>query len=154
GQAARGRARAPRGGRAPRQVRVHPYAGLHRLRRLYRNRPGHPGALPRPQGRLQPLHVSQRRAADRGRPRALGLSEKARQSDAPRRDRSNGRHARLWAGPGRICELVEYYLEDITLKGAWTGPAALSLTPHALAPVAELLVLEVVSAVHLICDIT
>ena len=57
-------------------------------------------------------------------------------------------------GSPRICELVEYYLEDITLKGAWTGPAALSLTPHALAPVAELPVLEVVSAVHLICDIT
>jgi acetoacetate decarboxylase len=48
-------------------------------------------------------------------------------------------------GSPRICELVEYYLED---------PAALSLTPHALAPVAELPVLEVVSAVHLICDIT
>src|SRR5262249_61085481 len=46
-------------------------------------------------------------------------------------------------GSPRICELVEYYLEDITLKGAWTGPAALSLTPHALAPVAELPVLEV-----------
>ena len=57
-------------------------------------------------------------------------------------------------GSPRLCELVEYYLEDITLKGAWTGPAALSLTPHALAPVAELPVLEVVSAVHLICDIT
>src|SRR6266436_9026412 len=57
-------------------------------------------------------------------------------------------------GSPRICELVEYYLEDVTLKGAWTGPAALSLTPHALAPVAELPVLEVVSAVHLICDIT
>src|ERR1700680_4323052 len=36
-------------------------------------------------------------------------------------------------GTPRICELVEYYLEDITLKGAWTGPGALSLTPHALA---------------------
>src|SRR5215475_430151 len=57
-------------------------------------------------------------------------------------------------GTPRICELVEYYLEDVTLKGAWTGPAALSLTPHALAPVAELPVLEIVSAVHLICDLT
>ena len=26
-------------------------------------------------------------------------------------------------GTPRICELVEYYLEDITVKGAWTGPA-------------------------------
>ena len=57
-------------------------------------------------------------------------------------------------GTPRICELVEYYLEDVTLKGAWTGPAAISLTPHALAPVAELPVLEVVSAVHLVCDLT
>lgn len=57
-------------------------------------------------------------------------------------------------GTPRICELVEYYLEDVTLKGAWTGPAALSLTPHALAPVAELPVLEVVSAVHLVSDLT
>jgi len=57
-------------------------------------------------------------------------------------------------GTPRICELVEYYLEDIDLKGAWTGPAALSLMPHALAPVAELPVLEVVSAVHILSDVT
>ncbi|HYZ21510.1 MAG TPA: acetoacetate decarboxylase [Rhodopila sp.] len=57
-------------------------------------------------------------------------------------------------GSPRICELVEYYLEDIQLKGAWTGPAALSLQPHALAPVAELPVLEVISAVHIIADLT
>src|SRR5262249_41012279 len=31
---------------------------------------------------------------------------------------------------------------------------AISLTPHALAPVAELPVLEVVFAVHLVCDLT
>jgi acetoacetate decarboxylase len=48
-------------------------------------------------------------------------------------------------GTPRICELVEYYLEDIAMKGAWTGPAALSLSPHALAPVADLPVLEVIS---------
>ena len=57
-------------------------------------------------------------------------------------------------GSPRICELVEYYLEAVTLRGAWTGPAALSLTPHALAPVAELPVLEVVSSVHMVCDLT
>jgi acetoacetate decarboxylase len=57
-------------------------------------------------------------------------------------------------GSPRICELVEYFLEDIVLKGAWTGPAALSLVPHALAPVAELPVLEVVSAVHILGDLT
>ena len=57
-------------------------------------------------------------------------------------------------GSPRICEIVEYYLEEIVLKGAWTGPAALSLVPHALAPVAELPVLEVVSAVHILADLT
>jgi acetoacetate decarboxylase len=57
-------------------------------------------------------------------------------------------------GTPRICELVEYYLDDIDLKGAWTGPAALSLSSHALAPLAELPVLEVVSASHIIADLT
>jgi acetoacetate decarboxylase len=57
-------------------------------------------------------------------------------------------------GTPRICELVEYFLEDIQIKGAWTGPGALSLTPHALAPVAELPVLEVVSAMHILSDLT
>jgi len=57
-------------------------------------------------------------------------------------------------GGPRICELVEYYLEDIQIKGAWTGPAALSLNAHALAPVAELPVLEIVSAVHILADLT
>jgi acetoacetate decarboxylase len=57
-------------------------------------------------------------------------------------------------GSPRICELVEYYLESIDVKGAWTGPGALSLSPHALAPVAELPVLEVVSALHILADLT
>jgi acetoacetate decarboxylase len=57
-------------------------------------------------------------------------------------------------GRPRICELVEYYLEDIDIKGAWTGPGALSLSPHALAPVAELPVLEVISAQHVVADLT
>src|SRR5205814_9994672 len=53
-------------------------------------------------------------------------------------------------GSARICELVEYHLEDVTIRGAWTGPAALDLSPHALAPVAELPVLEIVSAIHIL----
>jgi acetoacetate decarboxylase len=57
-------------------------------------------------------------------------------------------------GTTRICELVEFYLEDIHIKGAWTGPGALNLMPHALAPVAELPVLEVVSTTHILADIT
>lgn len=54
----------------------------------------------------------------------------------------------------RICELVRYYMTDIAVKGAWEGPAGLELHSHALAPVAELPVLEVLSAVHLLTDLT
>ena len=57
-------------------------------------------------------------------------------------------------GSARICELVRYHLLDVTMKGAWEGPAALSLAPHALAPVAELPVLEVLGARHFIADLT
>ena len=57
-------------------------------------------------------------------------------------------------GTARICELVEYQLEDVEVRGAWAGPGALQLNPHALAPVAELPVLEVVSAVHFVADLT
>jgi acetoacetate decarboxylase len=57
-------------------------------------------------------------------------------------------------GSTRICELVRYHLEDITLHGAWTAPAALELAAHALAPVAKLPVREIVSATHLIGDMT
>ncbi len=57
-------------------------------------------------------------------------------------------------GSARICELVEYYLEDLAIKGAWSGPGALTLAHHALAPVAELPVLEVVSALHIVSDLT
>ncbi|MCX4165089.1 MULTISPECIES: acetoacetate decarboxylase [Paraburkholderia] len=57
-------------------------------------------------------------------------------------------------GTARVCELVRYYLQDITMKGAWTGPASLELAHHALAPVADLPVLEIVEARHLIADLT
>jgi acetoacetate decarboxylase len=57
-------------------------------------------------------------------------------------------------GSPRICELVEYYLTDVRVKGAWTGPAQLTLFSHALAPLAELPVLEVVSGVHILADLT
>jgi acetoacetate decarboxylase len=57
-------------------------------------------------------------------------------------------------GSPRICELVEYHLEDIEMIGAWTGPGALDLHAHGLAPIAELPVLEVVSATHIIANLT
>ncbi len=57
-------------------------------------------------------------------------------------------------GSVRVCELVRYRLADLTLHGAWSGPAALELHPHALAPVADLPVREVMSALHLVADLT
>jgi acetoacetate decarboxylase len=53
-----------------------------------------------------------------------------------------------------ICEIVRYFLEDITVRGAWEAPAALQLFHHALAPVASLPVLEVLGRVHLLTDMT
>ncbi|CAN7305283.1 acetoacetate decarboxylase [Acidovorax sp. Leaf76] len=57
-------------------------------------------------------------------------------------------------GTARICELVRYHMVDVTLHGAWTAPASLALHPHALAPVADLPVLNIESAVHFIADMT
>jgi acetoacetate decarboxylase len=57
-------------------------------------------------------------------------------------------------GTARVCELVRYYMQDITFKGAWTGPAGIELFRHALAPVAQLPVLEVLGASHILCDLT
>lgn len=57
-------------------------------------------------------------------------------------------------GSPRILELVDYRLEDVTIKGAWTGPGTLDLRPHALAPIADLPVREIVSATHIIADLT
>ena len=50
--------------------------------------------------------------------------------------------------------MVRFHLEDITLKEAWAGPAALGLFPHALADVARLPVREVLSALHFKADLT
>jgi acetoacetate decarboxylase len=54
----------------------------------------------------------------------------------------------------RICELVRFYMEDVTLKGAWAGPAAIQLFEHAMCDVARLPVRDVVSATHYITDLT
>jgi acetoacetate decarboxylase len=54
----------------------------------------------------------------------------------------------------RICELVRYHLQDVELKGAWSGPAALELFHHVMADVATLPVLEVISGTHFIADLT
>ncbi|MEP6939208.1 MAG: acetoacetate decarboxylase [Rudaea sp.] len=56
-------------------------------------------------------------------------------------------------GKPRICELVKYAMQCKKFKGAWTGPGALELYAHALAPVADLPVLEIVSAAHFKADL-
>jgi acetoacetate decarboxylase len=57
-------------------------------------------------------------------------------------------------GTLRICELVRYHLDNITIKGCWGGPSSLALMPNALAPVADLPVLKVISGVHIVTDLT
>jgi acetoacetate decarboxylase len=57
-------------------------------------------------------------------------------------------------GTVRICELVEYHLEEVDLKRAWTGPAQLVLASHPLAPLAELPVLEIISGIHIVTALT
>lgn len=57
-------------------------------------------------------------------------------------------------GTARVCELVSYNLTDVNVKGAWTGPANLELTAHALAPVADLPVRKIISATHILTDLT
>ncbi|PUE23641.1 acetoacetate decarboxylase [Limnohabitans sp. JirII-29] len=57
-------------------------------------------------------------------------------------------------GTPRICELVRYHTTEVRLHGAWSGPGSLALYPHALAPVSELPVLQVVSSLHFVADLT
>jgi acetoacetate decarboxylase len=54
----------------------------------------------------------------------------------------------------RVLELARSQITDMTVTGAWTGPARLQLFEHALAPLADLPVREVVSASHLLVDLT
>lgn len=53
-----------------------------------------------------------------------------------------------------IAQLVAYNLSDITVKGAWSGPARLHLVPHVNAPVADLPVRNVLGGLHFIADLT
>jgi acetoacetate decarboxylase len=57
-------------------------------------------------------------------------------------------------GTPRICEIVRYQCTEVFVHGAWEGPAALELFHHALAPVANLPVLEVLAATHIVTDLT
>jgi acetoacetate decarboxylase len=57
-------------------------------------------------------------------------------------------------GEAEICQLVALNIEDITIKGSWSGPARLHLIPHVNAPVADLPVRRIVGATHFIADLT
>jgi acetoacetate decarboxylase len=57
-------------------------------------------------------------------------------------------------GEPRVCELVRSQITEITVKGAWSSPARLQLFEHALAPLADLTVLEVISGGHILTDLT
>ena len=57
-------------------------------------------------------------------------------------------------GTPAINQLTRTYLEDVTVKGAWSGPGSLELHPHALAPIADLYVKKIVSVVHFVTDLT
>jgi len=59
-----------------------------------------------------------------------------------------------YGGEQRVCELVRSQITDITVKEAHTGPARLQLFEHVLAPLADLPVREVVSASHVLTDLT
>lgn len=54
----------------------------------------------------------------------------------------------------RILELVRTEITDVTIKEAWRGPARLQLFEHAMAPLADLPVRQVVSASHIRVDLT
>lgn len=57
-------------------------------------------------------------------------------------------------GTPAICQLIRYNMTNITVKFAYSGPATLELHPHALAPMADLPVKRIVSAIHCQADIT
>ncbi|MFJ4803253.1 acetoacetate decarboxylase [Streptomyces murinus] len=54
----------------------------------------------------------------------------------------------------RVCDLVRTRITDVTVKSAYTAPARLELFAHAMAPLADLPVLEVVGASHILTDLT
>jgi acetoacetate decarboxylase len=57
-------------------------------------------------------------------------------------------------GSPKICQLVAYNLENITVKGSWVGPARLELVPHVNAPVADLPIKRIVGGKHYVGDLT
>ena len=54
----------------------------------------------------------------------------------------------------KIVELVEYGLEDVVVKEAFTGPAGLQYFDHVLAPLTKLPVRKTIKATHILTDLT
>ncbi|MEU6479440.1 acetoacetate decarboxylase [Streptomyces sp. NPDC047017] len=57
-------------------------------------------------------------------------------------------------GSLRVCDLVRTQVTDVTVKSAFTGPARLELFAHVMAPLSDLPVVEIVSASHIVTDLT
>ncbi|MEU1200456.1 acetoacetate decarboxylase [Streptomyces sp. NPDC005813] len=57
-------------------------------------------------------------------------------------------------GAPRVLELVRTEITDVVVKAAYSGPARLQLFQHVLAPLADLPVLEIVSAGQILTDLT
>src|SRR5260370_23074898 len=54
----------------------------------------------------------------------------------------------------RICELVRTEITNISVKGAWRGPAPLQLFQHVLAPLPGLPLRDTISATHILTSLT
>ena len=53
-----------------------------------------------------------------------------------------------------LAQLVSFHMEDVIVKGAWTGPARLHLIPHVNAPLADFPVRKIVGGSHFIADMS
>src|SRR6516164_8850092 len=80
-----------------RQVRIHPHARQHRVRRLHRVGSGDSGSTAWRNGWLRPRDVPQRPSARCRRTRTLGFPEEAREPEARSRPRHLGGHTGLRA---------------------------------------------------------
>ena len=59
-----------------------------------------------------------------------------------------------YTGGPRICELVRTQIVDLEIVGAWRGPGRLQLFEHALAPMADLPVREVLATSHIVTSLS
>lgn len=57
-------------------------------------------------------------------------------------------------GTQRVLELVNCKIGQVKVREAWSGRASLQLNPHCFSDMHELPVLEVLSAVHFVADLS